>query len=232
MPEIQPDPAPTPSAAADEAVVTDTDVADLDAVALSALLSSRVCHDLINPVGAIRSGLEVLDDPEMEETMRDAAFDLVRSGAQKALALLSYARLAYGAAGGFGAQISLEDAQKALGEVYDTVKADLDWRIGTGYAAKENVKVLMVLAYAAADCVPRGGDVVIAGDIENFTIHATGKKVLLQDDLVRALNGDEEELAPKFTPALLTSKLLASAGGAVSVEKTDDSVTFKASFSA
>ncbi len=204
---------------------------DLDAVALSALLSSRVCHDLINPVGAIRSGVEVLDDPEMDGVMRDAAFDLVRSGAKKALALLSYARLAYGAAGGFGAQISLDDARKALEELYDTVKADLDWQLETGFAAKENVKVLMILAYAAADSVPRGGKVVIAGAIDDFTIRVTGKKLLLQDDLVKALKGDISELAPKFTPALLASKIIAAADGAISAERSGEAVTFKAAFS-
>jgi histidine phosphotransferase ChpT len=207
------------------------DAEDLDAVALSALLSSRVCHDLINPVGAISSGVEVLDDPEMDGVMRDAAFDLVRSGAKKALAMLGYARLAYGAAGGFGAQISLEDARKALEEIYDTVKANLDWRLETGLAAKENVKVLMILAYAAADSVPRGGEIVIAGAIDDFTIRVTGKKLLLQDGLVKALNGDINELAPKFTPALLASKIIATTGGAISVERSDEAVTFKAAFS-
>ncbi len=205
---------------------------DLGAVALSALLSSRVCHDLINPVGAIGSGLEVLDDPGMEDTMRDAALDLIRSGAKKALALLSYARLAYGAAGGFGAQISLDDAEKALAAVYDTVKPELEWVIGAGLAPKENVKVLMILAYAAADCVPRGGTVRITGDISDFTIRAAGNKLLLQEDLVKALRGDPEGLAPKFTPALLAAEIVSGAGGSISVEKTEEAVTFKAAFSA
>ena len=58
--------------------------------------------------------------------MQDAAIDLIRNGARKAIALLTYARLAYGAAGGYGAEISLEDAEKALRGVYGLVKADLD----------------------------------------------------------------------------------------------------------
>ena len=203
---------------------------DPDAVALSALLSSRVCHDLINPVGALSSGLEVLDDPSMEGAMREAAMDLIRSGAQKAIALLSYARLAYGAAGGFGAQISLEDAQKALADLFAITKAELDWDIGAGLAAKEKVKVLMVLAYAAADCVPRGGLVAIAGDIDDFTITATGKKLLLNDSLVRALEGDAQDITPKFTPALIASKLVETAGGAIKVERTDEKVVFRAVF--
>ncbi|PQA89438.1 histidine phosphotransferase family protein [Hyphococcus luteus] len=212
------------------AKLTPPDDNEPDSLALAALLSSRVCHDLINPVGALRSGLEVLEDPSMEGAMRDAAMDLVRDGAQKAVALLSYARLAYGAAGGFGAQISLEDAQKALSDLFAVTKAELDWRIETGLAAKENVKVLMVLAYAAADCVPRGGVVTIEGDIQNFTITTTGKKVLLNDDLVRALGGDANDLTPKYTPALIASQLVASRGGAIRVERAEDVVTFKASF--
>jgi len=210
--------------------VTPPDDEDPDALALSALISSRVCHDLINPVGALSSGLEVLDDPTMEGAMREAAMDLVRAGAKKAIALLSYARLAYGAAGGFGAQISLEDAHKALADLFSITKAELVWNIGAGLAAKENVKVLMVLAYAAADCVPRGGVVAIDGDMDAFTIRATGKKVLLNDSLVRALGGDAAELTPKFTPALIAAQLVESAGGAISVERTEEAVVFSARF--
>lgn len=201
-----------------------------DSLALSALLSSRLCHDLINPVGALSSGLDVLDDPEMDGAMREAAFDLIRSGAAKAIALLTYARLAYGAAGGFGAQIALEDAKKALESVYETAKPELVWNIGLGMAAKENVKVLMTLAYAAADCVPRGGTVTIDGSIDAFTIKATGKKVLLQDTLVAALAGNPTELTPKLTPAYIAAGIVASAGGSMSAELADDVVTFQASF--
>jgi len=197
-----------------------------DALSLSALLSSRVCHDLINPVGAIGSGFEVLDDPEMDGSMREAALDLIRSGAGKAIALLSYARLAYGAAGGFGAEISLKDARSALAGVYETARADLDWRLNEDLAPKDNVKVLMVLAYAAADCVPRGGTVSITGDITDFTITGTGKKILLQDDLVKAINGDPRGIAPKFTPALIAGQIVAAAGGTVSATLSDDAVTF------
>ena len=119
-----------------EAALSEDDEGTPDALSLSALLSSRVCHDLINPVGAIGSGLDVLEDPDTDASMRDAALDLVRSGAHKAIALLSYARLAYGAAGGYGAEISLDDAEKALRGVFDLVKPELDWRIGKGLSPK------------------------------------------------------------------------------------------------
>ncbi len=206
------------------------DDADLEAIALSALLSSRICHDLINPVGAIGSGLEVLDDPDMDGSMREAALDLVRSGAGKAIALLSYARLAYGAAGGYGAQISLDDAKKVLADLFDTVKPDLNWGLGGGLADKEKVKVLLILAYAAADCAPRGGSVEITGEIDDFTITATGKKIILQDDFVNALQGDAGEMMPKHTPALIAQKLAGERGGKISAIKDDEKVVLTAAF--
>lgn len=211
--------------------LTPPDNDDPDALDLSALISSRVCHDLINPVGAISSGLEVLDDPDIDGSMRDAAFDLIRSGASKAIALLAYARLAYGAAGGFGAEISLDDARKVLEELFATTKASLDWQLGSGLAPKENVKVLLTLAYAAADAVPRGGDVVISGAIEEFRIVATGKKVLLPDGLAAALSGETDELSPKFTPALIASRLAELRGGKISVALENDVLTFSARLS-
>src|SRR5438270_3722375 len=81
-----------------------------DMLELAALLCSRVCHDLISPVGAIVNGLEVLDDnPKPDD--RDFALDLIRKSAKTASARLQFCRLAFGAAGSAGAQIDLGDAQ-------------------------------------------------------------------------------------------------------------------------
>src|ERR1700716_4677173 len=80
-----------------------------DALELAALLCSRVCHDLISPVGAIVNGLEVLDDnPKPED--RDFALDLIRKSAKTASARLQFCRLAFGAAGSAGGQSALRDA--------------------------------------------------------------------------------------------------------------------------
>ncbi len=203
-----------------------------DALGLSALLSSRVCHDLINPVGAIGSGLDVLDDPEMDESMRGAALDLIRSGATKALALLSYARLAYGAAGGFGAQISMDDAREALEGLYATLKPDLVWEMAGGMAPKEKVKAILILTNAAADCIPRGGAVTIAGDMDAFKITAAGKRIYLQEDLIKSLRGEARDLTPKFTPTLIAAQMIVEGGGAVDAFADDEKAVIDVRFSA
>src|SRR6201982_1533353 len=82
----------------------------LEALDLAALLCSRVCHDLISPVGAVVNGLEVLEEGKDEET-RTFAMDLIKKSSQTASARLQFCRLAFGAAGSAGAAIDLGDAQ-------------------------------------------------------------------------------------------------------------------------
>jgi histidine phosphotransferase ChpT len=149
----------------------------LDALSLSALLCSRLCHDLINPVGALEAGLDALDSPETDPALREAALDLVRSGAKKAVALLSFARLAYGVAGGYGAEISLKEAKKALEDVFELLAPELHWRLDEGMASKDYVKTLLILSTTAADCIPRGGAVAVDGDDQKLVIDASGQKI-------------------------------------------------------
>jgi histidine phosphotransferase ChpT len=201
-----------------------------DPVALSALLASRLVHDLINPVGALDSGIEALDDPSLDEGMREAALDLVRTGGKKAIAVLKFARLAYGAAGGRGAELPMEEAEAVLRDLYLWMKAELDWRAPSGMRPKEVVKVVMTLAHAAADCVPRGGKVTVEGDGDVFAVTAQGPRALLSEELIAALNGISTDLKPKFAPAYIAGLLARSLGGGVSAVLEGEKVVFTAAF--
>ena len=205
----------------------------LDPVALSALLASRLCHDLINPVGALGSGLEVLEDESMDESMKEAASDLIKTGGAKSVSLLKYARLAYGAAGGRGVELPMEEAEQILRDLFQWAKADLEWTVPPIHALKEKVKAVMILTHYAADCVPRGGVVRVANEGDDlFTVEAEGKRALLQDDLPAALAGDHTEMKPKFAPAYIAGLLARELGGSVTVSReSDEKVVFKAQFS-
>lgn len=206
--------------------------AALDPVSLSALLASRLCHDLINPVGALGSGLEVLDDRGMDQTMKDAALDLIRSGGEKSIALLKYARLAYGAAGGPGAQIPLEEAELILRDLYRWSKAELAWQLAPALVDKEEAKAVMILAHAAADCVPRGGAVTVTGGAGDYTVEATGPRVMLQDDFAAALAGVTDDIKPKFAPAYVAGLMAREKGGEITAALDGEKVTMRAKFAA
>jgi histidine phosphotransferase ChpT len=137
----------------------------LDSLDLAALLCSRVCHDVISPVGAIVNGLEVLDD-ENDTSMQDFALDLIRKSAKQASARLQFARLAFGAAGSAGASIDLGDAEQVARGLFQDDKISFSWSGPRLLLPKNRVKLLLNLVMTAINAVPRGGavSVTVTGD--------------------------------------------------------------------
>ncbi|KQT84286.1 histidine phosphotransferase family protein [Methylobacterium sp. Leaf466] len=143
----------------------------LDALDLSALLCSRICHDVISPVGAIVNGLEVLED-ESDASMREFALDLIRKSARQASARLQFTRIAFGAAGSAGASIDLADAEKVSRGMFGDEKTQLTWSAPQALYPKNKVKLLLNLVVIATSAIPRGGviDVQVTGDGEAPTL--------------------------------------------------------------
>jgi histidine phosphotransferase ChpT len=151
----------------------------LDALDLAALLCSRVCHDVISPVGAIVNGLEVLEE-DNDPSMRDFALDLIRKSARQASARLQFARLAFGAAGSAGAAIDLGDAEAVARGMYQDDKITLSWTAPRALVPKNRVKLLLNLVVLATSAIPRGGsiDVAVEGeDAERASFRLTAKGI-------------------------------------------------------
>jgi len=175
-----------------------SDKPTMPALDLAALLCSRVCHDLISPVGAIVNGLEVLDDnPKPED--RDFALDLIRKSAKTASARLQFCRLAFGAAGSAGAQIDLGDAQTmAKGHIEDG-KITLGWNLPRLLLPKNRVKLLLNMLVIAQQTIPRGGtlriDPVGEGEAMSFRVTAAGLNARIPQNIANVLS------APTVPPA-------------------------------
>jgi hypothetical protein len=132
---------------------SDSGPISIGALDLAALLCSRVCHDLISPVGAIVNGLEVLDEDKDEET-KTFALDLIKKSAQQASAKLQFCRLAFGAAGSAGAQIELGDAEKVARGLIEDGKTTIVWNLLREFVPKNRAKLLLNMLMVA---VGRGG---------------------------------------------------------------------------
>ncbi len=143
---------------------------------LAALLCSRVCHDVISPVGAIINGLEVLDG-EQDEEMRTVAMELIKKSAISAAARLQFCRLAFGAAGSYGALIDTGDAEKVARELFANGRTALEWSGGRRMASRSSVKLLLNLCLIAAGAVPRGGVIAVdlSGEGDAMTMHIEAK---------------------------------------------------------
>jgi histidine phosphotransferase ChpT len=198
-----------------------------DIIELAALLCSRVCHDLISPVGAIVNGLEVLDDnPKPDD--REFALDLIRKSAKTASARLQFCRLAFGAAGSAGAQIDVGDAQTmARGHLEDD-KTKIAWNLPRVLLPKNKVKLLLNMMVIAQQTIPRGGvltvDPVGAG---GFRVAATGLNARLPQAIADLLSSgpagsvDAHAVQPYYTRLLAQAcglkVVLAAEGDAVVV---------------
>jgi histidine phosphotransferase ChpT len=153
------------------------DVFNLKASDLAALLCSRVCHDIISPVGAINNGLELLDEGGADED----AMRLIRASARNASAKLQFVRIAFGAAGSAGMQIDTGDAHMVAEAFIANEKPELDWKGGRALLPKNKVKLLLNLLLIANAAIPRGGKITVElEDLETqprFTLKAQGAMV-------------------------------------------------------
>jgi histidine phosphotransferase ChpT len=187
-----------------------------DSLELAALLCSRVCHDLISPVGAIVNGLEVLDDnPKPED--KEFALDLIRKSARTASARLQFCRLAFGAAGSAGAQIDLGDAQTmARGHIEDG-KTTIAWNLPRLLLPKNRVKLLLNMMVIAQQTIPRGGtltvDAIGEGEVFGFRVTASGLNARLPQNIADLLSSGELVANDAHSVQPYYTRLLAQACG-------------------
>jgi histidine phosphotransferase ChpT len=187
-----------------------------DNLELAALLCSRVCHDLISPVGAIVNGLEVLDDnPKPED--REFALDLIRKSAKTASARLQFCRLAFGAAGSSGAQIDLGDAlNMAKGHIEDG-KCTITWNLPRLLLPKNRVKLLLNMLIIAQQTIPRGGTLTVdpigEGETMAFRVMAAGLNARLPQNIVALLSSDQEPGVDAHAVQPYYARLLAESCG-------------------
>ena len=199
---------------------------------LAALISSRICHDVISPVGAIANGLEMLDE-EQDESMREQTMDLIRKSARQASAKLQFARLAFGAAGSAGAEIDLRDAERVARDFVQGGKHTLSWQGPPVTLPKNKVKLLLNLLALGVVALPRGGTVNVEINGEGpevaFRVLAQGEPARLSDQVVGLLAGangmvlDAHSIQPYYA-----GRVAGAAGMTVRVETRDKEVELKA----
>ena len=163
-----------------------TRLSDLD---LSALLCSRVCHDVISPVGAIANGLELMDDPENDAEMKASALDMVRSAAKSATAKLKFCRIAFGAAGSAGAQIDMGEAGDIAKAFVGEEKVKLDWQVPRENRPKQDVKLLLNMLLLAIEALPRGGLITTMAEGAGFMVKAKGDRAKIKEAIAAVVDG-------------------------------------------
>ncbi len=193
----------------------------MNAVDLASLLCSRLCHDLMSPVGALNNGIELMAD-EQDPEMRDKCLELLGDSARASANKLKFFRLAFGAGGGFGDDIDTREAQAALEGIFGAERRiELGWMVPGDKLPKGAVKLLLNLALLAGDALVRGGRLDVGAessdDLLELVIRAEGPRILL-DPILRetlATGAADGAVEPRAAGAWLAHCLVAEAGGSL-----------------
>jgi len=197
-----------------------------DAVDFASLLCSRLCHDLLSPVGALNNGIELMAD-EHDPDMRARCLDLLAESARASANKLKFFRLAFGAAGGFGDAVDSREAKSAIEGLYGADgRIALGWMVAEPALPKTAIKVLLNLALIAGDALVRGGRLDIGAEGPEIVVRAEGPRLVLDSELRDALLGwtSEDALTPRGAAAFLVHRLAAGAGGSVQVSEPAEGV--------
>lgn len=205
---------------------------------LAALLCSRLCHDMLSPVGAINNGLELLSD-EKDPEMRQRCLELLEQSALVSANKLKFFRLAFGAAGGFGEMVPSEEPEQLLSAlVAANERLQLEWGVVEPKLAKPAVKVLLNLAAIGLDALVRGGTLTVGAETRNgqteIVLRASGPKVAFDQSVGDALDGSlaEGALSGRTAPAHMIRLLVEEEGGRLQYAKTDEALVMGATIPA
>lgn len=207
-----------------------TDIFTLSAPDLAALLCSRVCHDIISPVGAINNGLELLDEGGADED----AMNLIRQSARNASARLQFARIAFGAAGSAGMLIDTGDAEAVATSFLKNEKPELVWTGPRALLPKNKVKLLLNIILVANAAIPRGGRITVT--LENleteprFTLSSSGPMLRVPPKFLELHSGHkpEEAIDAHAVQPYYTLLLAREAGMTISIHATSEEITLTA----
>ncbi len=206
------------------------DIFTLNAPDLAALLCSRVCHDIISPVGAINNGLELLDEGGADED----AMNLIRTSARNASARLQFARIAFGAAGSAGMVIDTGDAEAVANAFLRNEKPELTWTGPRSLLPKNNVKLLLNLLLVANAAIPRGGKIAVTLEDTpggpRFSISSRGPMLRVPPKFLELHSGrkPEEALDAHAVQPYYTLLLARESGMTISIHATSEEITFLA----
>ncbi|WP_120716291.1 histidine phosphotransferase family protein [Tsuneonella amylolytica] len=207
---------------------------DTDQLDLAALLCSRLCHDLLSPVGAMTNGLELLAD-ERDPEMRQRCLELLEQSAKASADKLKFFRLAFGAAGGFGESVPVDEARSVVEALVAGAKrVELNWALAEPRMPKGAVKVLLNFAQMGLDALVRGGTLDVGaesrGGASEIVVRAVGPRIAFDETIGRALEGSlpAGELSSRTAAAHMLSLVARQAGGGLQYMLSADALVLGA----
>lgn len=195
------------------------------------MLASKICHDLISPIGAVNNGIEFLT--EMGPDAGEEVTDLIAFSAGQASAKLKAYRMAYGA-GGADDSIKPEDVHDSIQSIVgaeDKIKQDWDPYGDFGYGddrPRAFCKILISALILAMDCLPKGGTLSVGAgkNAGETSVTASGEDASIRERSAEALSLSlsKAELEPKYVHAYVSGLLSQTYGYGMSIQNNDGGI--------
>ena len=196
----------------------------------ASLLCSRLCHDLLSPVGALNNGIELLAD-EHDPEMRARCLELLSDSARASANKLKFFRLAFGAAGGFADHVETREARAAIEGLFGADgRIKLGWMVEETTMSKSALKILLNIALIAGDALVRGGALDVGAERHeaglDIVVRAEGNRIVLDPELKSVLVGEmaADDVAPRAAAAWLVHALVDEGRGQVQVSDNEENV--------
>lgn len=207
----------------------------IDDLDLTSLVSSRICHDLAGAIGAINNGLEVLDSDD-DPSMREFALNTIRNSAKQAWAHLEYSRLAFGAAGSAGSEISLSEAKRLAAAYLGEGRHSLVWNAPETAVEKNRVKLILNLIAIGQQALLRGGVISLEmsdDKADRFQIICEGNAAKLPENvqLMMPEGGtglSDSGLTSRSIQAYFSGRIAEATGLKLEISSGEDRVSFSA----
>jgi len=196
-----------------------------DSIDFASLLCSRLCHDLLSPVGALNNGIELLAD-ETDPRMREQCLSLLADSARTTAGKLKFFRLAFGAGGGYGEMVPVHEVRAAIEGMFPPGgKLDLQWMIAGDSLSKPAAKLLLNLVLLTGEALPRGGSIAIGAEEQNsateIVVRGEGARITF-DPAIRAGLEGQGDVTTRTAAAFMIRSVADECGGELLIAGADE----------
>ncbi|MEP3346009.1 MAG: histidine phosphotransferase family protein [Litoreibacter sp.] len=191
----------------------------------TSLLASRICHDLISPIGAISNGLELL---MMSGLQRTPELELIEESISNANARVRLFRLAFGSATA-GQRMARSDIVRLLGDCYKTGRIQVMWE-PTSDVSRIEAKVALLGVLCLEVVLPAGGKIVVREDRGQWQMQAYGTKIRVEENPWSRLNGaviDVDDIQPAHIQFVLLREALDQMGKPIMAGYSDSAASLR-----
>lgn len=189
---------------------------------LNALISSRICHDLISPLGAIGNGVELLT---MSGQCLTPEIALIAESVENANARIRFFRVAFGAAQN-DAEVGQSEVQSILRDSFKGNRTSVSWNV-EGTLTRTDIKLTFLALQCLENTLPWGGQITISRSGTNWKLEARGEKVKIDAELWKMITdaADPEGVAASEVHFALVRGAAVDAGRSVAAFISDTQVT-------